>query len=721
MPGISAGTAFVDILPNMAKFRAAMATGLAGVAKSTKAAGRSLTHHVTLPIVAAGAASIKLAYDFDRTFEMMVGLAGVAGKEVDGLKEKVLDMASQVGKSPLELAKALYFIRSAGLAGANAMNTLRASAKLSTAGLGDTEVVADALTSAINAYGAETLNAAQAGDILAATVREGKGEADAIAPVLGSLLPLSQRLGVSFDQVGASIAAMTRIGESAPRAATALRGLYTSLLNQSPKVTGALKDVGLSVGDLQDHLADPSKGLPFVLTELEDAFGGNIQKIREAFPNIRGLSGLLELTGKNGKATQAIFKRLEKSGGTMNKAFKEVTEGEGFKFEKLMANLRVAGIRLGNVLLPVVANIAERLTHWIKAFQKLSPQTKKFILIAVGVAAVLGPALLLISGIATAIGLLISPVGLVILAIAALVAGFVLLYRHSEQVQKAVGDMWKWIQDTAQRAIRWYEGTLKPAIDNVLAAITALWKRYGGAITNIVMTQLRFILQIVKRVFNIIKGFVEFFLAVLRGDWSAAWGALKTIVSNQLGLAKDVVVHMVTQFLNAAKLVGRAIWDGIKAGLGALWGKIKDIFSSVGASIASFATGTALDWGKDIGSAIVDGIITGMAGLPGRIAGAIRGALPDPGGGVPFVPGLAAGGAASAGRLHIVGERGPELFVPRRHGTVIPNHLLAALGGKSDNMRIHGTLDLGDGLVGVVDGVLSEDAGHKRQVGRMRR
>ena len=44
-----------------------------------------------------------------------------------------------------------------------------------------------------------------------------------------------------------------------------------------------------------------------------------------------------------------------------------------------------------------------------------------------------------------------------------------------------------------------------------------------------------------------------------------------------------------------------------------------------------------------------------------------------------IIPGfLASGGPAGAGKPYIVGERGPELFVPNMSGTVVPNN---ALGG----------------------------------------
>lgn len=45
---------------------------------------------------------------------------------------------------------------------------------------------------------------------------------------------------------------------------------------------------------------------------------------------------------------------------------------------------------------------------------------------------------------------------------------------------------------------------------------------------------------------------------------------------------------------------------------------------------------------------------------------------------VPDIPKLARGGVARAGQMHLVGEAGPELFVPGMTGTVVPNN---ALGG----------------------------------------
>lgn len=48
------------------------------------------------------------------------------------------------------------------------------------------------------------------------------------------------------------------------------------------------------------------------------------------------------------------------------------------------------------------------------------------------------------------------------------------------------------------------------------------------------------------------------------------------------------------------------------------------------------------------------------------------------------MPGYADGGSPAVGQVSMVGERGPELFVPRTAGTIIPNHALSGIGGTTN-------------------------------------
>lgn len=56
----------------------------------------------------------------------------------------------------------------------------------------------------------------------------------------------------------------------------------------------------------------------------------------------------------------------------------------------------------------------------------------------------------------------------------------------------------------------------------------------------------------------------------------------------------------------------------------------------------------------------------------------------------PNTGGMAAGGSVNAGEPHIVGEAGPELFVPGSDGTIVPNHAMAGGGGPTIVQNIYG-------------------------------
>ena len=56
-----------------------------------------------------------------------------------------------------------------------------------------------------------------------------------------------------------------------------------------------------------------------------------------------------------------------------------------------------------------------------------------------------------------------------------------------------------------------------------------------------------------------------------------------------------------------------------------------------------------------------------------RISSAVGGVAGAVGGVIGKIPGMASGGPVSQGQAYVVGERGPELFVPGRNGTIIPN------------------------------------------------
>jgi TP901 family phage tail tape measure protein len=359
--------------------------------QATASLGDSLTSRLTVPIVGVGIAAIKMAGDVDAVFTQMQSLAGVAGSEIAGMKDAVLDLAGETGKAPKELSEALYFLRSSGLEASDAMDALEMSAKASAAGMGSTVDIADAVSSAMNAYAKSGLSAAEATDVLVATAREGKAEPAELAKQMGRLLPLSSELGISFQDVGAGLAALSLSGNDAAGASTLLTNIMSKLLKPSQQATEALAAVGISVDDIKTMLSPDEKGLLGTLETLRASLGdsGFAQFLEDA----QAVQGGLALTGENVEKNREIFDSLSDSVGATDEAFAKWGKSIGAQNAQAWGEMQAAMVRLGDVLAPLAADFMSFGADIIKWFTGLPGPVQKAIGVFIAFAAAAGPVL----------------------------------------------------------------------------------------------------------------------------------------------------------------------------------------------------------------------------------------------------------------------------------------------------------------------------------------
>lgn len=335
------------------------ATGKFGAVVKTALVSGGLAAAAGLGVAAT--ASVKMALDFETSMTKIRALVGASDKQMEEYKQGVLSLAETVPQGPQALADALYFVTSAGFKGKQALDVLTASAQAAAAGLGDTATVADAVTSAVNAYGIEALKAGTATDILLATVREGKAEPEELAASIGRVIAPAQALGVSFGEVGGAVAALSLTGLDAAEAVTGLRGILSSTLKPSKDAAKFLESVGLSAEEIRKQIAD--KGLLRTLQSLRDRFGDNKEALAQLFPNVRALNAFLSLTGKNAEKNALVMRRVESATGDTAKAFKTASESAKFQLDTAWSKIQVVMIKFGSVTLPLI----------VKALQHLGP------------------------------------------------------------------------------------------------------------------------------------------------------------------------------------------------------------------------------------------------------------------------------------------------------------------------------------------------------------
>ena len=661
------GNTMQTVAPKIGGAFKSIGGNIESIGNSIKGVGETLTKSLTLPIAAASVAVFKLGKDFESELSKVVGLVGVAKDQVDEWGADILELAPELGKSPRELAQALFFVTSAGLRGAEALDVLEASGKASAAGLGETATIADLVTSAMNAYGSENLSASKATDILVSAVREGKAEASALAGSMGQVLPLAAEMGVSFDQVAAAQAAMTRTGTGADEAATQLKSIMSGLLKPSKQAEDALLAMGTSSAKLRKQIKE--EGLISTLAdlrELTNKYGEDA--IAKVYPNIRGLMGVLDLMGSSAETNVEIFDRVRNSTGTLDEAFKAASETLDFKWNQSLAQIQATAIGFFDyikaAMIPVLETLNKVLSFVGEKFAGLSEPIKKAILIFTAILATIGPVVTVIGtliaglgitiaglgGAITAIGAAITTIGLpalgaialsipiligwvtaLVAVIGAWIASFVYLWKTNEDFRKNVIKTWSIIKENGAAIFN----ELKVIISIVVEGIRKLWSKHGDQITSTLKTAWDFILNIVRIASEQLKNIVKLISSVMKGDWSAAWASMKNIISTGVNSIKiilsgfkNVALGVLNSLSSLAASIMVSMVKRMQSALSALSGVGKQ---AVNWLLNSFKGNVFYVAGKNIIQSLINGIksmISSVSSTMTSVVSTIRNKLP---------------------------------------------------------------------------------------------
>lgn len=359
-------------------------------AKAAKLGGL-LTLGVTAPLLLAGRAAISSATDIERSLSQVIGLAGGTVDDVEAASGRLRTLAGETGKDIGDLGDALLAIFSAGFTGEAALQVLEVSGRAAAAGLGETRDVANAVTNALGAYGADVLTAAEATDVLVNTVKEGKAEASELAPQFGRLLPVASELGISFADVGAGLAFLTRSSGDASLSATQLSGIMQKLLKPSKEGAEALAAAGFASDDLRKSLRE--RGLLSTLVDIRGSLEATGGSLTQVFEDAEGLTGVLSLTADSGEAAATVFDNLADSTGTLDTAFDAFSGTNAAKLDRASAEFSVAMERIGAVALPVLASVLGFVGDLVGVFSGLPGPVQQAAVAALALTAAVGPLL----------------------------------------------------------------------------------------------------------------------------------------------------------------------------------------------------------------------------------------------------------------------------------------------------------------------------------------
>ena len=377
----------------MSALTGSIGTATAGMGAFSIATIGATAGLVALVGAAAGLTSaVRSAAALEKRLAEIATISPEVAKDIRGFTEDIGKLSIATRTESGLLAEGLYQTISAGITNtSDAFKVLEVSANAARAGLTDTAVAVDGITSVINAFGLASSEADNISDAFFKTVELGKTRFEDISASIGNVAPLASQLGVSYQEVLAAGAALTTGGKTLSESLTGVRGIMNAILRPSQEAVDISKELGIDF----TVAALKAKGLSGFLRDLEIQAGGDVEVMGQLVGRVEGLQAVLALTGNQADTFTNNLNAIETSAGATDKALSHINNTLSSQIDLLKTQLSFALDTLGTELLPTVTQTTEDLnaalakTDWdgfrngiefvISAMKKLLPVAKEVV------------------------------------------------------------------------------------------------------------------------------------------------------------------------------------------------------------------------------------------------------------------------------------------------------------------------------------------------------
>jgi len=606
---IELATAYVSIVPSFAGGPAAIAAGLtpaaasagtaagvasggsfaAGFAGKAATGAKLATAGLTVPILAIGAAAFLAAGNVDDAYDNIRVKTGATGDDLAGLQKSFNNVANTVPADFGSVSDAVSSLNQRlGLTGPT-LDTL-ASQVLEAGRLGGVPVDINNATSAFSAFGVKGAATTTAmDDLFRVSQATGVGINDLTGTMSKQGAALNQ-LGFSFTDSAALIGTLDKAGINSN---TVMAGLSKSLVTLSKDGEAPQEAFKRVTGEIQGFIQKGDQAAALQLAGKVFGTRGAAQFVGALQSGKINLDNMTNAAGLTGDSILGVAQET--------KDFPELLQQLGNTAQLTLAPI---GLTLFPAIGSALQAIAPPLQGFANWFASLD-QGQMGVLIGIGVAlAAIGPILGVVSfatqafaagatvvrGVVTAwtavqwalnAAMAANPIGLVVLALAALVAGVIWAYNNVGWFKDGVNAAWQWISSVTMSVFGAVAGFLGSVWANIRGFSMAASSAIVGFVTG---------------AWNNLRGFTMAVFGAIAGFLAGVWAGIRGVA---VGAVSGLVSFVVGGFNNIVSF-GRSAFSGLQGFLGGVWG-----------NIVSGASG------------MVGNVLSFFGSLPGRILGAI--------------------------------------------------------------------------------------------------
>lgn len=268
-------------------------------------------------------------------------------------------LSERFGTSATDQAKGFFEVVSNGVEDtATAFKILTNANNAALSGLVNINTAARLITSTFNAYSSQGVTAAQVTDTLVAVTQLSGVKFEELSQSMGRVTNVAAQSGVSFGELGGTIAFLNARSLTTEQAIT---GLASAITNIS-KPTAIARDEANRLGIEFNAAALQSKGLVGFLQEVTNKTKGNVASIRALFNDVQGANAVIAIASSQFDKYRETVEKATNSQGEAARAAKTIKESLDFKLTKAVNEFNALAISIGNFLIPVIENATKTLS-----------------------------------------------------------------------------------------------------------------------------------------------------------------------------------------------------------------------------------------------------------------------------------------------------------------------------------------------------------------------
>lgn len=459
---------------------------LAGVSRGLRTAGRNMTFAVTLPMLAFGAHTLKVAGDFELAMNSVQALSGATGESLSKLRDQAKRLGSTTEFTASQAGDAMGFLARAGFNANQILGAMPATLDLASAAQLEMGEAADIVSNVMSGYRIETSELGRATDILTKGFTSANTDLRQLGQAFKFAGPVASAMKLPLEQTVAVLSAMGNAGIQASMAGTSLRNALVKIAKPTAEAQRAFTQMGIRASHMLDDKGNVRNFID-VLRLLEKQ-GASTSQIIAIFGQRAG-PAVQALLNQGVDSVEELNKVLEKAEGTtqriagvQRKGFVGQMRGLASAFEGLQLAIADTGV------LKFFTSLVDRLAQFTRWLSTLNPAMLRWgfvfglvvaavgpLLTAVGIFLAMLPSmsagLVVLTGLMSGFSIASLPITGTVLAVVAAIgalgtAGY-FLWKKWEPVKKFFMDMW----DTLKRGLSLVPGAFSSAGNDLMKGI----------------------------------------------------------------------------------------------------------------------------------------------------------------------------------------------------------------------------------------------------------